>query len=189
MGIFSIQKTLLVFSSIVCSTNVFAGYNDKNKDRCCKTEVEGCYSVELANGKTGCFLQSDRPSDDLCYGFELGASAIYWKPYVDGTEYAYTSTGTSGTLPINGSLVIPKTSMSWGFQVFAGYLSSQDGWEADAQFTFHKGKGNNTFSISNGNAGEYIVPVTAVTSMGILDGDNVTSFTNETQVFILIFTV
>lgn len=176
------KKIPLVLASLVCTANVFAGDKDKEKS-CCPKESEGCCSAELANGRMGCTLQMDRPNVDLCHGLELGVSALYWKPYIDGTEYAYTASGTAGdtvALPITGKLEIPKTSMSWGFKVSAGYFFCQDGWDLDAEFTFHRGSGSDKFSNTGGNWNQYIVPTTATTGLNIV-GDAMDSFSGASS--------
>jgi hypothetical protein len=174
------KRIPLVLASLVCSANVFAGTKDKGDDQGCnRKDADGCYAIELASGRMGCFLQPDRPAVDLCHGFELSASALYWRPYVEGTEYAWTNTGASTALPINGNLVGVKGKFNWGFQVGIGYLFSNDAWRADLDFTFHQGKGSSSLS---DEWNQVIVPSTAYTS-SILNGSTVTSFTNAESNF------
>ncbi len=174
------KRIPLVLASLACSANLFAGSKDKADDKgCCPREQEGCCAMELANGKMGCTLQADRPVVDLCHGFEFGVSALYWKPYVDGTEYGYTDYGVAGSLttaPVNGTLRTPDMDMDWGFKVSLGYLFCQDAWQADLEFTFFQGSGSDNFSNSTASWDQYIVPNATVTGLSILNGSNVTSF-------------
>jgi hypothetical protein len=166
------KKIPLVLATVLCSANLFAAAKD-TKD-CCPKESDGCCSVELATGRMGCTLQQDRALVNLCHGLELGVSALYWKPYIDGTEYAYTSKGLAGSsqeAPITGSLEVAKTSMAWGFQFSGGYLFCQDGWQIDALFTYHQGKGKDNFSNTAGDWDRYIVPTSAATGLSIGDAD------------------
>ncbi|MBM3201228.1 MAG: hypothetical protein FJZ56_02335 [Chlamydiae bacterium] len=155
------KRIPLVLTSLLCSANVFAASKDKAQDQgCCPKETEGCCSIELANGRMGCTLQPDRPSVDLCHGFEFSASALYWRPYVEGTEFAWTTVGNDNdTYPYNGEVLSVKSDFDWGFQVGIGYLFCNDGWRGDLDFTFHQGHGKKNFSEE---WNEVVTPTTAV---------------------------
>jgi len=167
----SFFKTMpMVLASFACSTQGFA------KD-CAVQTPPGCQSIELANGMVGCALQPELEADRFCRGYSLGASGVYWRPYIEGTEYGWTYNNASNDapdLPINGSLLRPKLSFSWGFEFDIGYLFLNDDWKSDLSFTFHQGKGSNNFG---DEWNQVIIPSTAYLE-GIIDGDNAGSFEN-----------
>lgn len=159
----SLMKNIpLVLASLALTSSAFAGDSDK---------------VEMAHGRKGHELVSDRPDVDAKHGWTFGVSYIYQQARITGIEAAHTENDTVNSVPIDGRLMAAHPDMDSGFTIGLGKSFDHGEWDIATDFMFLRNKGNKTFSQSGSAWNESIIPDNIVTE-GILDGGNIRSFTD-----------
>ena len=97
-------------------------------------------------GNVGAKTVSATPATDR-YGPFLSHEMLYWKPFVGGTEFAYTNDVFPVGAPFLGNIVQFKFDWKFGFRTSLGYQFNKSGWDISALFTrvkFHETRHSNS---------------------------------------------
>ena len=113
--------------------------------------------TDNAFGGYGAHTANAKPSKEECNWF-LTLDVLYWKPFVGGTEFAYTDNNPTMDYPIRGKTKEMDFSMDWGARVGLGYNFSFDGWDLYANYT-HFGSGDSKSVSSGGCNNSLVVPL------------------------------
>ena len=83
---------------------------------------------------------------------------LYYKPFVGGTQIAYTDTGKRLSYPIHGEAKGMDFDMGLGFRIGIGYNFNRDGWDLNGEYT-HFSDGNSTKVSVSGCGSDSITPL------------------------------
>ena len=97
-----------------------------------------------------------RPSKEE-YNWFITGDVLYWKPFVGGTEFAFTDTGTSISYPVKGRTKDMSWSWNGGLRAGIGYNFCFDSWDLYANYT-HIDFGDSK-SVSGSCGASIVVPL------------------------------
>ena len=87
----------------------------------------------------------------------ISGGLLYYKPFVGGTEVAFTDTGARLSYPIQSEIKGIRFDMALGFRVGLGYNFNRDGWDIQGEYT-HFGDGNSQKTDLSGCGSDNINP-------------------------------
>ncbi len=130
-------------------------------------------------GNVGAKTASASP-DINCYAPFLSIEMLYWKPFVGGSEFAFTDDSFPVASPYFGNIVQVNNDWQFGFRTGLGYRFSIVDWTLSAEFTRikfhdfehsdHHGKGLSASGLPNA-ANETSAEANWAVSFNVLDVD------------------
>lgn len=151
-----LKKLPVAVAALVASaTGVAASDMESRVDMLEKQMMQ--VGTENSYGGYGAHTANAKPSKEDCNWF-LTFDVLYWKPFVGGTEFAYTDNNPQLEYPIKGRTKEMDFDFNWGARVGLGYDFNFDGWDLYANYT-HFGSGDSNSTSSGGCNNSIVVPL------------------------------
>ena len=148
-----LKKLPMAIAALVATSSGFAASDMESRvDRLEKQMDE--VGTDNAFGGFGAKTAIARPSKEDSNWF-LTLDLLYWKPFVGGTEFAYTDNNPQLGYPVKGRTKEMSFDWNWGARVGLGYNFNFDGWDLYANYT-HFGGGDSK-SVSTGGCNNSVV--------------------------------